>query len=53
MKSLSHIVSQERILVGPTNIEVILQWERPKNVTEIRSFLRLGITNVSSRVSPE
>ena len=27
--------------MDPAKIDVILQWERPKNVTEIRSFLGL------------
>lgn len=28
--------------VDPAKIEVVLKWERPKNVTEIRSFLSLA-----------
>ncbi|KAL8093964.1 hypothetical protein AgCh_035734 [Apium graveolens] len=38
---LGHVVSEEGILVDPSKIEVIMNWERPKTVTEIRSFLGL------------
>ena len=42
MKFLGHIVSHEGISVDPTKVDAILQWERLKNVTEIRSFLWLA-----------
>ena len=42
MEFLGHIVSQEGISVDLAKIDAILQWERPKNVTEICSFLRLA-----------
>ena len=38
---LRHIVSEEGIRVDPSNIEVILEWKPPRNVTEVRSFLGL------------
>ena len=38
---LGHIISEEGIQVDPTNIEVIIEWKPPRNVTEVRSFLRL------------
>ena len=41
MKFLGHVVSQEGISVDPAKIEAILQWEQPRNVKKIRSFLRL------------
>ena len=39
IKFLEHVVSQEGISVDPAKIDAILQWEQPKNVTEIHSFL--------------
>ncbi|WRX23768.1 Reverse transcriptase domain - like 10 [Theobroma cacao] len=39
---LGHIVSGVGIYVDPKKIEAILQWEQPKTVTEIRSFLGLA-----------
>ena len=42
MKFLGHVVSQEGISVDPAKIDAILQWERPKNMREIHSFLGLA-----------
>ena len=42
VKFLGHVVSREGILVDPAKIEVVLNWERPKNVYEIWSFLGLA-----------
>ena len=39
---LGHIVSVEGIRVDPINIEVIVNWKLPQNVTEVRSFLGLA-----------
>ncbi|WRX11508.1 Reverse transcriptase domain - like 10 [Theobroma cacao] len=39
---LGHVVSRTGIYVDPKKIEAILQWEQPKTVTEIRSFLGLA-----------
>ncbi|WRX08900.1 Reverse transcriptase domain - like 8 [Theobroma cacao] len=39
---LGHVVSGVGIYVDPKKIEAILQWEQPKTVTEIRSFLKLA-----------
>ncbi|WRX28972.1 Reverse transcriptase domain - like 10 [Theobroma cacao] len=39
---LGHVVSGAGIYVDPKKIEVILQWEQPKIVTKIRSFLELA-----------
>ena len=58
VKFLGHVVSQEEISVDPAKVEVILQWERPKNVSEIHNFLRLAgyyrrfIENFSKVVAP-
>ena len=41
MSFLGHIVSKERIRVDPKKIEVFVEWKPPRNVTEVRSFLRL------------
>ena len=39
---LGHIVSKEGIRVDPKKIEVVVEWNpQKKNVTEVRSFLRL------------
>ncbi|WRX15687.1 Reverse transcriptase domain - like 10 [Theobroma cacao] len=38
---LGHVVSGARIYVDPKKIEAILQWEQPRTVTEIHSFLGL------------
>ena len=42
VKFLGHVVSQEGILVDQANVEAIIQWERPKNMSKIRSFLELA-----------
>ena len=36
-----HIIFGNGIFVDPKKVEVIVNWEQPKNVTEIRSFLGL------------
>ena len=38
---LGQMVSQEGILVDPTKVEVMTNWERPKNVFEVHIFLGL------------
>ncbi|XP_020522120.1 uncharacterized protein LOC110007145 [Amborella trichopoda] len=39
---LGHIVSKDAVPVNPCKIEAILKWERPMNVSEVRSFLGLA-----------
>ena len=39
---LGHIVSVESIKVDPKKIEAVLNWEPPKNVPKLRSFLGLA-----------
>jgi hypothetical protein len=39
---LGHVISVEGIFVDPRKVEAVLRWERPTNVTEIRSFLGLA-----------
>ena len=40
---LGHIVSKEGIRVDTKKIEVVVEWKPPRNVTEVRSFLRLAV----------
>ncbi|XP_050917840.1 uncharacterized protein LOC127135066 [Lathyrus oleraceus] len=42
MSFLGHVISSDGISVDPSKIEVISQWEAPKSVYEIRSFLGLA-----------
>ncbi|XP_024027997.1 uncharacterized protein LOC112093552 [Morus notabilis] len=42
VKFLGHVIYGQGISVDPSKIEIMLQWERPKNVAEIHSFLRLA-----------
>ena len=39
---LGHIISGSGIAVDPSKVEVVSQWETPKSMTEIRSFLGLA-----------
>ena len=39
---LGHVISQRDIAVDSPKIEVILEWESPKSIFEIRSFLGLA-----------
>lgn len=39
---LGHVISSEGISVDPAKVAAVLQWEQPKTVTEIRSFLGLA-----------
>ena len=39
---LGHVISSGGISVDPTKIEAVSQWEAPKSVAEIRSFLGLA-----------
>ena len=36
---LSHVISKVGILVDPSKLDAVLQWESLKSVFEIRSFL--------------
>ena len=38
---LGHVISSGGIAVDPSKIDTMLQWEAPKSVTEIKSFLGL------------
>jgi hypothetical protein len=39
---LGHIVTKDGIAVDPTKVTVVTEWEPPKNVGEVRSFLGLA-----------
>jgi len=36
---LGHIISSSGIVVDPSKVEAVSQWDTPKSVTEVRSFL--------------
>ena len=42
VKFLGHVVSSEGVAVDPSKVDAVLQWESPKSVTEIRSFVGLA-----------
>nr|KYP67410.1 Transposon Ty3-I Gag-Pol polyprotein [Cajanus cajan] len=42
VKFLGHVISAEGIVVDPAKVESVLQWERPRTVTNIRSFVGLA-----------
>ena len=39
---LGHIISEEGIYVDPKNIEAIMNWPTPRNVTDVISFMGLA-----------
>ena len=39
---LGHIISGVGIKVDPAKVDAVRNWNKPKNVTEIRSFLGLA-----------
>nr|ABD28305.1 RNA-directed DNA polymerase (Reverse transcriptase) [Medicago truncatula] len=39
---LGHVISGDGIVVDPSKVEAVSQWETPKSVTEIRSLLGLA-----------
>ena len=42
VRFLGHVVSTSRVSVDPEKVEVVMSWDRPKSVFEIRSFLGLA-----------
>jgi len=55
---MGHVVSNEGVSVDPQKIEAVTNWPRPKNPTEVRSFLGLEgyyrrfVQNFSKIVTP-
>jgi hypothetical protein len=45
---LGHVITDEGIAVDPSKVQDVLNWNPPKNVPEIRSFLGLAGTTVGS-----
>ena len=39
---LGHVVSKDGVMVDPSKIEAVKNWERPTNVSEVRSFVGLA-----------
>jgi hypothetical protein len=39
---LSHVLTTEGVAVDPAKIETVKEWEQPRNVTDIHSFLELA-----------
>src|ERR1051325_784248 len=42
VKFLGHVISGGGVAVDPSKVEAVINWERPKNATEDRSFLGLA-----------
>ncbi|GAU35776.1 hypothetical protein TSUD_56530 [Trifolium subterraneum] len=42
VKFLDHVISQGGVSVDPSKVEAVLNWERPRTISEIRSFLGLA-----------
>ena len=42
MTFLGHIVGEDGIKVDPSKIEAVRDWPRPRNASEVRSFLGLA-----------
>ena len=42
VKFLRHVVSSEGVTVDSSKIDAVQDWEQPKNIFEIRSFLGLA-----------
>ncbi|GAU50355.1 hypothetical protein TSUD_283640 [Trifolium subterraneum] len=42
VKFMGHVISQGGVSVDPSKVEAVLNWERPRTVSEIRSFLGLA-----------
>uniref|UniRef100_A0A151UGV1 Retrovirus-related Pol polyprotein from transposon 17.6 n=1 Tax=Cajanus cajan TaxID=3821 RepID=A0A151UGV1_CAJCA len=42
VRFLGHVISADGIAVDPAKVEAVIQWERPRTATEIRSFVGLA-----------
>ena len=58
MAFLGHVVSNEGVSMDPQKIDPIMNWPRPKNLIEVRSFLGLAgydrkfVQNLSKITTP-
>ena len=41
VKFLGYVISEKRVMVDPDKIEAVMNWQWPKNVFKIQSFLGL------------
>ena len=41
VRTLGHMVSASGMSIDPEKVEVVMSWERPESIFEIRSFLGL------------
>ena len=39
---LNHVLTADGVAIDPSKIEAVIEWKRPQNVTDIRSFLGLA-----------
>lgn len=42
VKFLGHVISNKGIAVNSSKVEVVFNWDQPKKVHEIRSFMELA-----------
>ena len=55
---MGHVIFDEGIQVDPAKVEAVVSWQKPRNATEIRSFLGLAsyyrhfVQNFSSIATP-
>ena len=42
IKFLGHLVSKNKVLMDPKNVQVIIDWQAPRHVKDLRSFLGLA-----------
>jgi hypothetical protein len=42
MSFLGHVVNKNGLTIDPSKVKVVVEWERPTNIWEIRSFLGLA-----------
>ena len=42
VKFLGHVISRGGVAVDPSKVEAVINWERPRNASEVRSFLGLA-----------
>ncbi|KAI3736121.1 hypothetical protein L6452_15655 [Arctium lappa] len=48
---LGHVVTRDGVKVDPSNVEAMMNWEPPKNPSEIRSFL--GLAGMRNFIGPK